>query len=351
MVQGLSGGRSSVAAIGAGEISADLCSPSARISARRVKEGASLARQPGLYAWWVDSTGARELEKGLGHRVTPGLIYAGQAGATRWPSGKPSPATLASRIGQGHLGHSIDGSTFRLTLAAALQARLALEMRSAKYLTNEGEQSLTSWMLQHLAVSVHPVADGDALAALEEAVLQQLNPPLNLDGMPRTPLRERLSILRTQLRRSGGIAKPSVRRIGLVGCVKSKRDVVAPAGNLYLSALFQGRRRAVERNCDAWFVLSAKHGLLAPGKRIAPYDVTLTTASADQRRRWAQRVLRQVDDVIGSVSGTTFEIHAGSAYADCGLVDGLRDRGARVVQPAQGLGLGQQLAFYRAFRQ
>jgi len=42
-------------------------------------------------------------------------------------------------------------------------------------------------------------------------------------------------------------------RIGLVGCVKSKLDHVAPAGELYTSDLFLGRKAYVERSCGRTF--------------------------------------------------------------------------------------------------
>lgn len=42
---------------------------------------------PGLYAWWVDSSGAGMLSAGFDAEVATGRIYAGQAGATAWPSG------------------------------------------------------------------------------------------------------------------------------------------------------------------------------------------------------------------------------------------------------------------------
>jgi len=45
---------------------------------------------PGLYSWWVDDAGARDLTEGLGHPVDSGLIYAGLAGATRSRSGRKS---------------------------------------------------------------------------------------------------------------------------------------------------------------------------------------------------------------------------------------------------------------------
>ena len=53
-------------------------------------------------------------------------------------------------------------------------------------------------------------------------------------------------------------------RVGLVGCVKKKGSSPAPAGDLYISPLFIGRRRFVEASCDRWFILSALHGLLDP---------------------------------------------------------------------------------------
>lgn len=54
--------------------------------------------RPGLYSWWVDEAGAVDLSGGLGHEVKPGSIHVGQAGATRIKSGKPSGATLWSRL-------------------------------------------------------------------------------------------------------------------------------------------------------------------------------------------------------------------------------------------------------------
>jgi hypothetical protein len=53
-------------------------------------------------------------------------------------------------------------------------------------------------------------------------------------------------------------------RLGLVGCVKPKLPHAAPARELYTSALFWGRRVYVERTCDRWFILSAKHALVDP---------------------------------------------------------------------------------------
>ncbi|HXF71491.1 MAG TPA: hypothetical protein VNO79_02645 [Actinomycetota bacterium] len=137
-------------------------------------------------------------------------------------------------------------------------------------------------------------------------------------------------------------------RIGLVGCVKSKRARPAPARDLYTSPLFRGARRFVEWSCDRWFVLSAEHGLVAPERVLAPYERTLTTASQEERRRWVERVLEQLERELGpDLSPHAFEVHAGSAYLDHGLARGIEERGGRVERPLQGLGLGARLAFYK----
>lgn len=135
--------------------------------------------------------------------------------------------------------------------------------------------------------------------------------------------------------------------IGLVGCVKSKLPFPAPAQDLYTSPLFRGARRAVERSCDEWYILSAEHGLVAPDTVLAPYEKTLTTASRSERRLWAQRVLRQIDERLGAVAGIEFEVHAGAAYLKFGLIDGLLARGASLANPLEGMSMGKRLAYYR----
>ncbi len=110
--------------------------------------------------------------------------------------------------------------------------------------------------------------------------------------------------------------------------------------------MFQGRRRYVEQSCARWFILSALHQVLAPDELIAPYDVTLENTSTQQRRARSEHVLGALESRLGQLGEFEFEIHAGSAYRDFGLVDGLRSRGSRVTIPAEGLRQGEQLAFY-----
>jgi hypothetical protein len=154
---------------------------------------------PGMYSWWVDAQGASDLTIGLGHSVRPGRIYAGQTGATRWPSGVTPKTTLRVRIGNNHLRGRIRSSTFRLTFAAALRSALELRPTGPKRLAIDDEGMLSDWIRAHLELAVHPFKHRDPLKDLEDRVLLELDPPLNLEGMNVTPLRATLSGLREEL--------------------------------------------------------------------------------------------------------------------------------------------------------
>jgi hypothetical protein len=149
---------------------------------------------PGLYSWWVDTPGACELSAGLRLPLYPGRIYAGQTGAGT------SSSTLRSRIGGNHLRGSIEGSTFRLTLAAILEEQLSLEVTGRRKLSSDSEKSICAWMAKHLSVAVYPFPDREALGDLEAHVVCLLDPPLNLEHCDKsTPLRIRLSQVRGHL--------------------------------------------------------------------------------------------------------------------------------------------------------
>lgn len=132
----------------------------------------------------------------------------------------------------------------------------------------------------------------------------------------------------------------------LVGCVKSKLDVPAPAEDLNVSPLFRKRRAYAESTRQPWFVLSALHGLLAPPDVVEPYDMALSAKGVEFRRAWGHRVAAQLREVC-DVAGKVVEIHAGSAYVDA-LEPLLHAAGATVRVPLRGLNQGQHLAWYPA---
>lgn len=128
-------------------------------------------------------------------------------------------------------------------------------------------------------------------------------------------------------------------RVALVSCVKSKRPAAAPAGDLYTSALFRSLRAYAERNGDAWYVLSAEHGLLDPLKVIPPYEKTLNRMGKVDRTAWAARVQRQLMEVLPPHAEIV--MLAGERYRE-GLIPFLRERGFAITIPLEGLSFGRQ---------
>lgn len=162
--------------------------------------GGTHLRHPGLYSWWVDDDGASNLSTGLGQPLSPGLIYAGQAGATRSRSGRRSGNTLWGRISGMHLGGKSRFSTFRLSLGSVLASTSGAD--------EIDETALTRWMHAHLRVIAVPIDHADRLDDLESAVLAALDPPLNLSKMPPSTARARLTVLRRRYGRRANSARP-----------------------------------------------------------------------------------------------------------------------------------------------
>ena len=135
----------------------------------------------------------------------------------------------------------------------------------------------------------------------------------------------------------------------LLGCVKSKLNATMAAKDLYDSPLWRCRRAYAERFRVPWYILSAKYGLLAPDTRIAPYDLALSDLPAAERRAWSEQVLENLKARVPTLNGNMIEIHAGKAYVEYGVEDGLREAGAIVHRPlAHIVGIGRQRAWYSA---
>ncbi|MDP9442282.1 MAG: hypothetical protein M3P34_08930 [Actinomycetota bacterium] len=162
---------------------------------------ARAAANPGLYSWWGDEEGRRVLAAALDVDELPPLLYAGQAGATKWPSGKRSNATLRSRIGQQHIRGNARSSTFRLTLSTILLVELGLTPATGGRLTPDSNRVVSDWIAAHLRVAIVPFPDRDRLGVVEAAVVGRLDPPLNLDHCASSALRARLTELRRALPR------------------------------------------------------------------------------------------------------------------------------------------------------
>ena len=158
-----------------------------------------IAGQAGLYSWWATSTATELLFQLQAVGPPPYLLYVGQAGATRWPSGRKSTATLKSRILSNHISGNTLSSTFRHTISAILVRPLHLRVASSGRLLLEDNRRVSAWIQQHLRIAIAPWPDRDTLEAIESQVLDALDPTLNIDGRPATPFREHLTKLRRQM--------------------------------------------------------------------------------------------------------------------------------------------------------
>ena len=137
-------------------------------------------------------------------------------------------------------------------------------------------------------------------------------------------------------------------RILLLGCVSEKGPADVAARDLYVSTLFRLRRAYAETLGSPWFILSARHGLVRPDEVLEPYDVRLSSLPAAGRRAWGDRVFAQLQAAAAPLPGRVFEFHAGSHYVEA-VRPHLERLGAVVAWPLKGLGLGEQLHWYKQF--
>lgn len=84
-----------------------------------------------------------------------------------------------------------------------------------------------------------------------------------------------------------------------LSCTKEKAKSRCKAEDMYKpSALFsKSFEYAKSLNPDKIYILSAKHKLLPLSKEIEPYNQTLNDASIEERKAWAEDVLKQMKSV------------------------------------------------------
>jgi hypothetical protein len=129
-------------------------------------------------------------------------------------------------------------------------------------------------------------------------------------------------------------------RIALVSCVKSKKNIAAPAADLYTSPLFRFLRQYAEANADGWYILSAEHGLLHPDTVIDPYERTLNRMGSGERLAWAHGVQQKLLKTLPP--DAEIIVLAGSRYREH-LIPFLKARGFSITVPLEGLSFGKQL--------
>ena len=133
-----------------------------------------------------------------------------------------------------------------------------------------------------------------------------------------------------------------MKRVVMISCVSKKLDTRARAAELYTSTLFRlNLQYARTLEPDAFFILSAKHGLLALDDEIEPYDIMLNKMPSRARKAWANKVIAQLQE-HSDLEHDQFIFLAGERYREY-LVPHL----SSYEIPLQGLPIGKQLQFLK----
>ncbi|MBD8606079.1 hypothetical protein IFT73_04365 [Aeromicrobium sp. CFBP 8757] len=151
----------------------------------------TLPQVPGLYGWLVDPIGARVLNRCLRLPVRPGLVFVGEVGGSTWHALVDPVLNLRDHLDRVQLNGRTRASTFRMTLATVLGDHLGM--------TSIEDPQLTEWMLEHLSITTWGVDDGNGLRELARVVIDELDPPLNVDHLASTEYRARLQQMRGEL--------------------------------------------------------------------------------------------------------------------------------------------------------
>lgn len=136
------------------------------------------------------------------------------------------------------------------------------------------------------------------------------------------------------------------KRVAFVACSKKKKTYPCEAASLYAeSRLFTFASSYCKTHYDEWFILSAKHGIVTPSEMLEPYDQTLKSASASDKKQWAHNVSLQIQQQF-SYKPPVFYFHAGDNYVKY-LIPLLEGAGYQCVRPLKGLGIGKQQRWYK----
>ena len=240
---------------------------------------------------------------------------------------------------------------------AAMTVWSMLEMCVSQLDEPFGRSEIVGWFRRH-----HPEVKESTLGAhIQAATANAANRAQNNALGARAPLLSRIDrglYVRAVRSPESAAAAPAIAAgtqetgnspadVVLIGCVRTKRATPSAAAELFVSPLFEGRRRYAVAAGRPWFILSAKFGLLDPADVIGPYDVYLAGQSAAYRRAWGKFVAAQLAECERELRGCTVEVHAGAAYLEP-LQAPLAGMGATIVTPLAHLSIGQQLAWYNS---
>lgn len=123
-------------------------------------------------------------------------------------------------------------------------------------------------------------------------------------------------------------------KIVLVSCCSKKQPLKngekVKACELYISPYFKACwEYAKSLGADKIYILSAKHGLLNPTKKIEVYNETLNNKRESERKNWASKVLSQMRKAGLSLQKNQFIFLSGKNYykhlIDNGFNNGIKN--------------------------
>lgn len=95
-------------------------------------------------------------------------------------------------------------------------------------------------------------------------------------------------------------------RIAIIACGKAKIKGKHQAKDLYVGNFFKQCLKVASTKYDAYYIVSAKYGLLKPVDVIEDYDFKLTKLSERQKKQWGFNVAQQINQTIESTNEITF---------------------------------------------
>ena len=122
----------------------------------------------------------------------------------------------------------------------------------------------------------------------------------------------------------------------LIQCTKSKRSETCRAKDLYdESTYFCKLREWAESRGQPWYILSAKHGLVAPNEFIEPYnEFGLSKSQAIE----IALLLRNTFDAVDICAGEKYTKH---------LIPELKNDGIEVKNHFAGKGIGERMSLLK----
>ena len=134
------------------------------------------------------------------------------------------------------------------------------------------------------------------------------------------------------------------KKIGLMATARKKLDHPAPVTEFYISPLFRKSVSYAEQTYDRIYFYNAKDGFLCPSKIMEPYNVSIKTFSIGEKREWAYQVVKELR-ARENPEKVMIYLHGGKVYRKY-LQPELESHGFQFTVPLEGLGIGEQLAWY-----